>query len=110
MNAYLDNISDAIESLSKFLLTSRFSHAVTHPGITWYELYLLAVAHTSHPIDVISSFTAASAKTIAIQIRALAKETSALVRFLLTLEHQRFFRASTLVCNRMQAYGFDNKP
>ena len=110
MNAYLDNCSDAIKGLSKFLLTTRFSHAVTHPGITWYELYLLAVAHTSQPIDVISSSNAASAKTIAMQIRTFARGTSAFVRFLLTLEHLCLFRASTLAYNRMQVYGFDNKP
>ena len=87
-----------------------FSRVATHAGLTWYELYLLAVAHTLQPVDAVTSSTAAAAKTIAMQIRTFAMETSSFVRFLLTPDSQMLFHASSSTHNRMHAYGFENRP
>ena len=81
MNSYLEGTSDTIRGLAKFLLTTKFSFAVTHPGITWYELYLLALAHTSQPTDIISSNTAASAKLLLYKFAHLPKTHQLLFAF-----------------------------
>ena len=83
---------------------------VDTPGLTWYELYLLAAACTPRPRSLISSTSAQPAKNITFLLRKFAVETMRLVKFAVQTQYHPYFLASQSATNRMQAYGVWNRP
>ena len=106
---HLSDSKPVITGLSHLLLNFRCTHVVDQPGLTWHELFLLALAFTPHPHAVVSSHTAQSAKNIAFLLRGFAVDTVKFVKFALQPQCHKFFLASTSHLNRLLAYGISNK-
>eukprot|EP00973_Karenia_brevis_P003669 508025-Karenia_brevis.AAC.1 len=85
-------------------------HATSQPGITWYEMFLLAAAMMPNPLDFTSSSTAQVAKNITHVLREFAVEFNKFVKFAIDPQHHNIFLASSKQENRMRAYGFTNRP
>ena len=81
VDEFLVNSQPVIAGLSHIFCCCFFTHTVDAPGLTWYELYLLAAACTPRPRTLISSTTAQPAKSITSILREFAVETMRLVEF-----------------------------
>ena len=86
LQSHLDESKPVITGLSHLLVHCRCAHLVDHPGLTWYELFLLALAFTPQPHTVVSSHSAQSAKSITFLLREFAVDTMKYVKF--TIQQQ----------------------
>ena len=106
---FLAHSQPVTAGLSHLFSCCTFAHMVDTPGLTWYELYLLAAACTPQPRSLISSTSAQPAKNITF-LREFAVETMRLVKFAIQTQCHPYFLASQSLHNKMQAYGVWNRP
>ena len=71
-------------------------------GLTWYELYLLALAASDQPLDLHNPGKAKARTSIFAQIENFRTQALRLARFMLNDRHLSLFKASSMAGNRLK--------
>eukprot|EP00973_Karenia_brevis_P063770 8865114-Karenia_brevis.AAC.1 len=106
IHEYLQNAPLTIRGLHVLLSSHLISSAGKEPGLTWLELYLLAIALVEDPVAQTHGTTAVPAKTISAQIRSFTTHALHFVHFALPPHFHQLFRSGSKSLSRTLCFGF----
>eukprot|EP00973_Karenia_brevis_P040762 5642065-Karenia_brevis.AAC.1 len=109
LNKYIFTAPPIITGFQRLVTCFLVASDDSKSGLTWLELFLLAVALCDSPLTLIRSNTAKSQKPLVHQLREFAAHATKFLKFALVVPSQCLFAATHVAPNRLQHYGYHTR-